>query len=749
MIKKVLHIKRVGRFSAYGGGTSDDLAFAKNTFIFGSNTHGKSTFVAILRSLASQKADFVVGRKTFGATDAQEVCIEMDNGDKAQFENNNWNRSVKLAIFDNRYISENIFAGEEISNDKQTKIASVILGADGQRLEKAYQEASEKCNENVEARKRITNNYKQTHESLYIDFENFRNLQEDPDIDQKITAKSKEIEVFQNQEKICSELEKLSRKIELFKSKDFKTDLEATLEIQQDKIKNHILEHLSQEDGATRFFEQGISFLKDKEEEADRHCPFCSQKMETDAEALIDAYNSYFSQEYKDLLSKLRQAKAFFKEWGMGTFLTERAAELEKLGITLDIESERDEIQKNRKIFDEQLDKKADLNYKINFHTLEVITTQIDTISAKVESLKEKHCAKRDEEKLKKLLEEKKELEIKKKRFESPYKETCGEYKNLEEEFKKKLKPYEEKCFKEKVDYAKSIFEEYEQSINYILKKLGADFCLVDLKPNAKRRGVQKLFCLQFFDDVLAKVELEGEEHETNFKNSLSDSDKRMMAFAFFVAQLKNKDDLTDVIVVMDDPMSSFDLNRKTHTIKLLRDDLKGKNGEPVEQLLILTHEDGFFKLTHEYFTTDSKYLRIIYKNSDKTSEFVPCDVNEEFLKEKYFKEIERLRDALMGNDEDITISDLDLVRKCLEHVMKRKYFVLLEDEIKQNKSITEFVNKLKSENIYDDNMEKKIKDLLPHNSHHDQSNNNSVSELQPSEIRDIISNFFEILKII
>lgn len=749
MIKKVLSIKHVGRFKSYGNGQNDALAFEKNTFIFGSNTHGKSTFTAILRSLATQQADFVIGRKTFGATDDQEVCLELDSNAKVQFKDTVWSANLKLAIFDNRYISENIFAGEEINDDKQTKITSVILGVDGQRLENAYQEAAQKCNENVEARKKITNNYKQTHENLYIEFEKFRNLQENSEIDEKIAAKTKEIEVFQNQEKICSELDKLAQKIQQYKSKDFKADLDTTLEIQQDKVKEHIVKHLSQEDGATRFFEQGLSYLHDKEGNNERHCPFCSQKLGVEAEALIDAYNSFFSQEYKDLLSKLRSAKVFFKDWGVGTFLTERVAELEKLGVTLDIASERDEVQKNRKTFDEQLDKKTDLNYKINFHSLDAMTTQIDAISVKVENLKKNHCTLRDDAKFKKLQEEKRELDIRKKRFESPYKETCDEYKKLEQGFKKTLKPNEEKCFKEKVEYAKSIFEEYEQSINELLKKLGADFCLVDLKPNERRRGAQKLFCLQFFDDVLAKVELDGAEHETNFKNTLSDSDKRMLAFAFFMAQLKNKENLSDVIVVMDDPMSSFDLNRKTHTIKLLRDELKGKNNSPVNQLIILTHEENFFKLTHEYFKEGSKYLRIRYKNADNTSEFVDCDINEEFLKEEYFKEIERLKTAIHANDDDITTGDLDLVRKCLEHVMKRKYFVILETEIKQNKSISEFVNKLKNAGIYNDEMERKIQDLLPHNSHHDQSNSNSVSELEPSEIRDIIKNFFETLKTI
>jgi hypothetical protein len=60
---------------------------------------------------------------------------------------------------------------------------------------------------------------------------------------------------------------------------------------------------------------------------------------------------------------------------------------------------------------------------------------------------------------------------------------------------------------------------------------------------------------------------------------------------------------------------------------------------------------------------------------------------------------------------------------------------------------VTEFVSKLKVEGIYDDEMERKIKDLLPHKPHHDQSNSSSVSELKPKEVQDIISNFFEVLR--
>ena len=57
-----------------------------------------------------------------------------------------------------------------------------------------------------------------------------------------------------------------------------------------------------------------------------------------------------------------------------------------------------------------------------------------------------------------------------------------------------------------------------------------------------------------------------------HFKNTLSDSEKRTLAFAFFLSQLKNDINLEKKIIILDDPFSSFDENRKEKTIQLFRD---------------------------------------------------------------------------------------------------------------------------------------------------------------------------------
>jgi wobble nucleotide-excising tRNase len=60
-----------------------------------------------------------------------------------------------------------------------------------------------------------------------------------------------------------------------------------------------------------------------------------------------------------------------------------------------------------------------------------------------------------------------------------------------------------------------------------------------------------------------------------NFKNSLSESDKRVLAFAFFLSLLKHDEGLDKKILVFDDPFSSFEVRSKAirlfHGKKVLR----------------------------------------------------------------------------------------------------------------------------------------------------------------------------------
>jgi wobble nucleotide-excising tRNase len=748
MISKILNLKRIGRFFAFGAGQNENLRFKKNTFIIGGNTHGKSTFAAVLRSARSGNPDYILGRKTFGANKSeQEATIELDSGDKLIYKNEAWNARLPIAFFDNKYISQNVFEGEKISTEQQGRIASIILGSDGASLEREYQKAKENCDKNSEEKRKITNQYKLTTEYRQITFEEFKSLNEDKGIGKKIEEATKSINTLKNQALIKTELQGVITKVQALSALSLEKKLNKTLEIKQDEINEHIDNHLQKKDGALAFFKLGVDFLK-SDGQKDINCPFCSQVLGTGARGLIDSFNAYFSENYRELSGALRQAQQFLETWNVESFVISKMATLEKLGITIDFEKELQNLSEAVVLFKGELTKKVDLTYKIDFTGLNHACTAAKRIEEEADKFLKKFSAPRDIAAEKKLENDLTILKIQKKRFESPYKEICANYLKLDNEFKKELKPKAEAAFKAKVEYAAKIFKEYQASINDVLKKLGADFRLVDLEPNKKRTGSAELFGLEFFGAAHARVGLGDDNASHVFKNTLSDSDKRVLAFAFFVARLRHEEDLSKIIVVLDDPMSSFDIDRKRHTIKLLRDDLKGKNDKGINQLIVLTHEDSFFTLVHKYFpATETRYLRIAWLEAENTSIFAPCDINEEFLKEDYFKHIEDLKACLTGNDNELEALDLSKMRICLEHVLKRKYYVELEQEIKEGKSTTEFVKKLSELGIYDETDKKEIDDLLLHLSHHDQSNQVKASAMKPKEIRDTIQDFFQVLK--
>lgn len=234
MIKKIINIQKVGRFNHFCG-RSNELSFSKNTFIFGKNTQGKSTFTAILRSMASGNADFIIGRKSFDTITNQNVVIETDDGQKI-FKDTIWNGALDIKIFDSLYITENIYSDDYLDENKRNKIATIILGKEGKRLEKEYKDSKQKLDENSKAKTDITNQYNRTFDKSIFDFQSFRKKEENPSIDNDISIINANLKAVKNQQSIKSLLERLSSYLNKLDNIDTAKICE-TLEVKQKEIK--------------------------------------------------------------------------------------------------------------------------------------------------------------------------------------------------------------------------------------------------------------------------------------------------------------------------------------------------------------------------------------------------------------------------------------------------------------------------------------------------------------------------------
>ncbi|MCK9192248.1 MAG: AAA family ATPase [Nevskia sp.] len=84
-------------------------------------------------------------------------------------------------------------------------------------------------------------------------------------------------------------------------------------------------------------------------------------------------------------------------------------------------------------------------------------------------------------------------------------------------------------------------------------------------------------------------------EHDGN----LSEGEKTAIAFVYFITKLKeNGNNIKNTIVVVDDPVSSFDSNHLFHAYSFLRTQCTD-----ALQLFVLTHNFTYFKLVRDWFT--------------------------------------------------------------------------------------------------------------------------------------------------
>jgi wobble nucleotide-excising tRNase len=81
-------------------------------------------------------------------------------------------------------------------------------------------------------------------------------------------------------------------------------------------------------------------------------------------------------------------------------------------------------------------------------------------------------------------------------------------------------------------------------------------------------------------------------------EGNLSEGEKTAIAFVYFITKLKENDNkMENTIVVVDDPVSSFDSNHLFHAYSFLR-----SNCDKAKQLFVFTHNFTYFKLMRDWF---------------------------------------------------------------------------------------------------------------------------------------------------
>ena len=699
MLKRIKRIRNVGRFADC---KAPGIQFAKETIVFGHNTLGKSTLTAILRSLKHGNNDILIGRKTFGATAGISIEIDFEDGDDKDryvFQNGAWNKpNSNILIFDSKFIADNVFEGEKVTFNQQQNLNAVIIGKTGQELQiqidALHEQSVEFANQKAEKTREFTRHFSNS------DLEEFRALLEDPGIDDKIKDIESEIRFEGEKEDIKNAIRKHIQSLSGYQF-SIRETLKKTLDDKQEEIDAHINSQFATQENAWNFLSVGLDLLKSKPSDGTpRTCIFCGQELGKNAEHLVSVYSAYFKGGYEELQNEINEAIGCFKEMNFEATLGKISADLRAKELDIGLTNTRvSELVEFQKQFEKELDKKRDLNYVIDFDTFDRLKSGVEKIEADLEKLEQEKLNVPSPKTVSALEREKRSLEITKKRYEPEWVEFCTDLETIEVESEEIRTARDEKR-KDLEEYSSQVFDTHMVTVNRLCREMGADFQVEDLKPLKKIKGTdERIFALKIFDSH--RVSINNENDKTpNFKNTLSESDKRLLAFAFFVSLLSHDRELDNKVVVFDDPISSFDDERLRKTVQLITDiscEYKEDGGTEKKvlprQKIILTHQDRFAKkLVREMTSACTLKIKETVDAEQKRSTIAHADFAQDFPDDEIPNLVERLKEML---DTRTFAENFEAdCRVVLEHIFKCKYKLELKTAISQRKSVRTFTDR-------------------------------------------------------
>jgi len=747
MISKVLKVKNLGRLNIPAQNDcslenkNDDFSFKKNTLIFGDNTYGKTTLVSVFKSL--QTGESLEERKKFKSQSGIEVKIEnFDNGSIIvhEYGKESW-KNENIIVFDNDFIKGNIFSEDEIKSDHLKSLPKILIGStikdDIDQINAIVRCESGSCADCESCLNSKLVQHKSTFNRAYSLEDFLKVASEIEDIDIEIKNKHNDLLIDEK----LSELKKQSQE-----SNFYIVNIDSIETLFDQKINNvfetiieqHLSEKTNNLEKARGFLGYGLRLKKGDV------CPFCSQDT-TKVQDFMGNLSNYFDKEYLDFKEKIESESEQFISFD----LEKEILAFDKLGVSV-IEEMIDKDLFERAVFNVKSkiqSKKDDLNFDCDFKNdqdfilikdafLRVKNILTEIIDKQALPHLEKNRIEQDLSKLK----------LNKYRYGIEGSNFYSEYKKIELKLKNKndSKVSAQDALKKKVD---KLFKNNLIDINYFLSELKADFKISKLMPSVDNRD--KSNYLKISEYLFEFVDVQGNSISVEigkFKETFSDSDKRLLAFAFFLSLLKNDNNLDGKIIILDDPFSSFDINRKEETIKLF-DCIKNNNNQEPKQKIIFTHEKAFYCQLNKLISSgEKKLLKLNFSQNNDGSMFELVNIKK-FESDKYYSDLDYINRAIQSNND--LDEALPKARECTEYLLKAKYINTLESyKDKDGNPINFSINSINSFLVAIDNkctVKDNLLNLELHKFHHNQPS--WKTEIPDASKKNILQDFIELVE--
>ncbi len=692
MVKKLIYVKNVARFH------HERCDFDLNNFnlIFGENGCGKTTVSAIMHSLAKDEPGYITERKTVDAVGAPEAKILTADGSVLEFTNGAWNgpvESTNIEVFDSHFVNENIYSGHTLSHDHKKRLHRFVIGEHGQRL-------SDRIDRLDAVSRGISSHISEIETKIEgvisgdnTSVEDFLSLEEVVDVDERLEKAKQEVESQKRATKIRSQDDLTVPSLPEVPFEEVQELLARTIDDISEDAESKVTAHISEcmDASGEEWVQRGLSYVEEEE------CPFCGQGLSR--VDLIDAYRSYFSDEYEAL--KLSVAK--MHDEITSSILTQDGWRkvvscLENNKTQYALWEER--IEAGHQIPDDMEKQIENAWARLRNRLLKLLERKKSAPLEPIEIDDKTEDAWNDYQsassRLKQYGEALRQVNDEIDAFKSDLKEGSldeakarlerlkdhrDRHSNRGKDLAERLaqnRECKERVLKEKErvkdvldDYQSDMLSSCQEEINTFLRQAGAAFRIREAEVGYQGGTANARFSLEVNDQTIGIGNAVTEVGERSFRNLLSEGDKTTLAFAFFCARMNEVDDLSDRVIVVDDPISSLDEHRRNATRDAILD-----LADRAKQTIVFSHSPRFLVSLSEAFDQDSdSCLLRISKTGNKTSELT--DWSEDGLRRKiedpYFKHFRRLV-AFLNKREGDPSDVANSIRLVLEGNLRRRF---------------------------------------------------------------------------
>jgi wobble nucleotide-excising tRNase len=704
MIEKFISIKNVGKFVNYSAPKHVELE--KFNIIYGENATGKTTLSAILRSLKTNKKEYIIGRKKIDSDEDPEIKIRLE-GENVEFSGGSWNKSFpNIEIFDAIFIAENVCAGYYVDHQHKKNFHGFAIGEEGVKLANEIVSLDENIREkNVQIKEKEREIKRWIIGDLPLN--KFLDLPKDDEIDDKITAQQELISTLEQSDTLIKKAPLTPVDIPVWSFEKMKNLLSKSLATiskkAEKKVREHIQNYLNEE--GERWIEYGLNHIRDDK------CPFCGQSLK-DVD-LIQAYQDYFDTAYKDFKADIKkhldEEKSTFSNDNLLKIqrtLSDNNALIEFWSqyitfsfqlITIDFERIKNCWDGLSKGLFEHLEKKL-LNPLESVVPNEMLLSAIALFKSIQSSINQYNWQvfegnnliqkKKESVRIGNLNDAKQELiklQNQQKRFLTEAVLLCDGYKTEKNE-KKDLEKQKKTTKRDLDQLTNEVIAEFQPNINKHLGKFGADFCIANQQTKYTGGKPSVNYDIELNAKCIPLGDSDTPEDQPSFRNTLSEGDKGTLAFAFFMARLDQDKSIASKTIVFDDPINSLDTNRKHSTVwNILRVSQKAK------QVIVQTHDPIFARyLWNE--TEDKSSIKCLCVNREgKGSVISEWDIEKETAGE-YFQNYFALEKFLEDGS-----GDLRAVARCIRPLLEGNLRLRVPGSFKESEWLGNFISNIRN----------------------------------------------------